>query len=702
MCRGRPPVSDRSAGAGGNGHGSAHGPTIRHDLPEPVRHVENVFIPMSDGCLIAARLWLPSDAEERPVPAILEYIPYRKRDFMRTRDEPIHRYFAAHGYAAVRVDVRGSGDSGGVLTDEYSPLEHDDALEVIDWLVAQPWCSGAVGMMGISWGGFNSLQVAARRPPALKAIVTLCSTDDRYADDAHYMGGCLLNENVQWGAILMTYNALPPDPEIVGDRWRDMWLERLDNAVAFPALWMQHPWRDDYWKHGSVCEDFGAIECPVYAIGGWADGYSNAIPRLLSGLQAPRKGLVGPWAHVFPHNGIPGPAIGFLQDALRWWDHWLKQVDTGIMDEPMYRVWMQESMPPLPQYDERPGRWVAEAQWPSQRIERRSLYLHPGWLRDQPSQRTRLSFSSPQTTGIAAGEWCAFGADGEMPLDQRPDEGRSLTFDSEPLGERLEILGAPVMDLELESDTDGGLIAVRLDDVMPDGASSLVTYGLLNLTHRDGHEHPAPLVPGQAYRVRLQLNDIAHAFPAGHRLRLAISTSYWPMAWPPARSNALTVYTGGSALELPVRPPRDADEMLAPFAEPEAAPGPTHKPLRALPFKRTVEMDLATNEMVYTLSSDGGEFGGHSLARLEDIDMDLGYTLTKLHRISESDPLRAKTELIQCVELRRDGWSIRIESHVSLRAGAEHLEFTADLKAWENGEPVRSLVWDEAIPRQLF
>ena len=286
---------------------------------------------MSDGCRIAARIWLPAGAEAAPAPAILEYIPYRKRDFMRARDEPIHRYFAQNGYAAVRVDLRGSGDSDGVLLDEYTQQELDDALEIIAWIAAQPWCSGAVGMMGISWGGFNALQVAALDPPALKAIITLCSTDDRYADDAHYMGGCLLNENLQWGAILMTYCAYPPDPHIVGERWRAMWRERLDHLVPFPALWLQHQWRDGFWKHGSVCEDYGAIKCAVYAIGGWADGYSNAVPRLMHGLSCPRKGLIGPWAHRFPHNGVPGPRdrlppgggalVGPLAEGHRHRDH---------------------------------------------------------------------------------------------------------------------------------------------------------------------------------------------------------------------------------------------------------------------------------------------------------------------------------------------------------------------------------------------
>jgi uncharacterized protein len=660
--------------------------------------IENVWITMSDGCRIAARIWLPAGAELEPVPAILEYIPYRKRDFMRARDEPIHRYFAQAGYAAVRVDLRGSGDSEGVLFDEYTQQELDDALEIIAWIAAQHWCSGAVGMMGISWGGFNALQVAALDPPALNAIITLCSTDDRYADDAHYMGGCLLNENLQWGATLLTFCAYPPDPEIVGERWRAMWRERIDHLTPFPALWLQHQWRDDFWQHGSVCEDYGAIKCAVYAIGGWADGYSNAVPRLMRGLSCPRKGLIGPWAHRFPHNGVPGPAIGFLQEAVRWWDHWLKGVETGIMDEPLLRVWMQESVDPQPYHEERPGRWVAERSWPPARVEKRRYYLNPGRLEPTAGRRVLLAFSSPQTTGLRAGEWCAFGAEGEMPLDQRSDDGRSLTFDTEPLPARTEILGAPVVELDLAVDEPSALLAVRLNDVQPDGTSTLVTYGLLNLTHRESHEQPEALEPGTFQRVRLALNDIAHAFPAGHRIRVALSTSYWPIAWPSPAAVIMTVRAGNSALYLPVRPPAPDDERLRPFEPPVAAAGMRRRTLRELPLKRTIEIDLATNETVYTFQS--GEFGA-ALARIEAIGMDLGSTFLKRHRISEYDPLSALTEVVHKTIMRRKNWSVRIESRVRLGATRDAFQFSAELETFEDEEPFGQRSWQLTIPRQL-
>ena len=339
----------------------------RTDLPRPVRTIPTEWIMLSDGTRLAATIWLPEDAGDDPVPAILEYLPYRRRDGTVLRDRQTHAWFRRPRLCRVRVDMRGSGDSDGLLLDEYLPQEQADAVEVIAWLAAQPWCSGTVGMMGISWGGFNSLQVASHRPPALKAIITVCSTDDRYADDCHFMGGCLLNNSIAWGSTMFAFGAQPPDPEVVGDRWRDMWLERLGNNAPMAASWIEHQHRDAYWKQGSICEDYSSITAAVYAVGGWADGYSNAIPRMLAGLPGPKKGLIGPWAHAYPNSAQPGPQIGFLQEALRWWDRWLKGLDNGIMEEPMLRAWMQDSVRPATTYPERPGRWVAEICMASER-----------------------------------------------------------------------------------------------------------------------------------------------------------------------------------------------------------------------------------------------------------------------------------------------------------------------------------------------
>ena len=678
----------------------------RSDFPHAVREIENVFIPLSDGCRLAARIWLPDNAETHPVPAILEYIPYRKRDFMRARDEPMHHYIAGHGYAAVRVDVRGSGDSDGILIDEYHPQEQADAVEVIAWLAAQPWCEGSVGMTGISWGGFNCLQVAALRPPALKAIISLCSTDDRYADDAHYMGGCLLNENQIWGTVLFGLNALPPDPEIVGPQWRDMWLERLRHNRPFPAVWLRHQRRDAYWKQGSVCEDFSRIACPVYAIGGWADGYSNAVGRLLGGLSGPRKGLIGPWAHAFPHNALPGPRIGYLQEALRWWDHWLKGIDTGIMAEPMLRAWMQDSAAPQPLHHERRGRWVAEMTWPSSRIATRNWYLDAAsTLRDTPGEAVWLDVQSPQTTGSTGGDWCGFGAEGEAPMDQRADDGRSLIFDSPPFTDDVEILGAPRVVLRLSASAPQALLAVRLNDVAPDGTSALVTYGVLNLSHRDSHEHPQPLEPGGAVDITVALNDIAHRFPAGHQLRLALSTSYWPLLWPSPTTVTLSVECSASRVELPLRTPHRHDTELAPFKSAEAAPASTvQSALTPHEFTRSYERDLTTHDTVYRLYSAGGDLEKGAVMHIDAIDMSLGHTVERKFSIGENDPLSARAEISERLMMRRGEWSIRVRVNTELTADTSAFRLRARLSAREgdSAEEVFSQEWDEYIPRDCL
>ena len=671
-----------------------------HRFPHAVRAIENCWIPLSDGCRLAARVWLPDDAETSPVPAILEYIPYRKRDFTRARDEPMHHYFAGYGYAAVRVDLRGSGDSGGLLRDEYLKQEHDDALEVISWIARQPWCSGTVGMMGKSWGGFNSLQVAARRPPELKAIITVCSTDDRYLDDVHYMGGCLLNENLTWGSVLMSYNAYPPDPVLVGERWRQMWRERLENAVFSPQVWLEHPHRDDYWKHGSVCEEYGAIECPVYAIGGWSDPYSNAIPRLLAGLKVPRKGLIGPWAHLYPHDGVPGPAIGFLQEALRWWDEFLKGADTGIMAEPMLRVWMQESVAPKPFHKHRPGRWVAEKQWPSPRIACQRLWLDEERLSKAVTGGSQIDFCSPQTTGLDAGEWCGFGVPGEASLDQRRDDGCSMTFDSAPLEDRVEILGRPVVTVEIASNQPVAFIAARLNDVAPSGASARVTYGLLNLTHRNGHDQPDALEPGKRYVVTLRMNDTAHAFPAGHKIRLAVSTCYWPIAWPAPQPVTLSLFTGKSFVDLPVRPPDPADSELRPFEPPERAAAETTE-LRPAALKRVIERDRSTGETVYTISSEG-DLESPKLVCIKAIELEIGHAMLKRFRIAEADPDKAQAEVIQKTWFRRSGWRTRVETRTRLSSNPDHFLLEAELAAYEDDEIFFSRAWSNRVKRKLL
>ena len=660
-------------------------------FPRRVEEIENHWITLADGCRLAARIWRPADAEDDPVPVILEYLPYRKRDGTAARDALTHPYFAGHGYACLRVDMRGCGESDGLLHDEYLLQEQDDALEVIAWAAAQPWCNGAVGMMGISWGGFNALQVAARRPPALKAIITLCSTDDRYADDIHYKGGALLCENLAWASTMLSYSSRPPDPALVGEAWREIWLRRLEHMPLLIETWLGHQHRDAYWKHGSVAEDFAAIEAAVFAVGGWADAYSNAVPRLLAGLSAPVKGLVGPWVHKYPHFAVPAPAIGFLQEALRWWDHWLKGIDTGIADDPALIAYMQDSAPPQPQYDERPGRWVAEPAWPSPTMERVTFFLGGGGLTDEAAPETALTLCSPQTTGVACGAFCAMWMGPELPPDQRPDDAGSLVFDSPVLEEVFEILGAPVIEVELAVDRPQAFIVARLCDVAPGGASSRVCYGVLNLSHRDGHEHPRALEPGKRYRVTLQLDDAAHAFAIGHRIRLALSTAYWPLIWPSPEAVTLTLFGGHGRLDLPRRPARDETPPV--FAEAEASPALGTTELRPPRRTRTIEQDVASGVQIMRVVNDFGE------SRIDEHGLTTGEIARETYSIAADDPLSARLETHWSETLERGGWRVRTETHTVMWADGESFHIRAELEAYENGERVYRKTWETSVSR---
>lgn len=668
---------------------------IRDDVPRRLREIENALIPLPDGGRLAARIWLPEDADSSPVPALIEYLPYRKRDGTAVRDEPNHRYLASHGYACLRVDLRGTGESTGLLRDEYLEQELEDADAAVAWIASQPWCTGAVGMFGNSWGGFNALMVAARRPPALRAIITSCSTDDRYADDMHYAGGCLLTDMLDWGAAFLTFLARPPDPALVGDGWRETWFERLDGLHNPVEDWLRHPWRDAFWRHGSVSEDYAAIRCPVFAVGGWLDGYSNAVPRLLAGLSVPRLGLVGPWAHAYPHLGVPGPAFDFLGESLRWWDHWLKGIDTGIMEEPMYRTWMPDGLPAAPFYETSAGRWVAERTWPSARIHIRRLWLTDGRLEAEPRDASAMRWASPQLTGTAGGEWCPFGTAGrgpEFPGDQRDDDERSLVFDAAPLDERLEILGAPIVHLPVAVDRPAALLAVRLCDVAPDGSSTRVTYGVLDVKHRSGHEAPEAITPGAQMTVDVRLNDVAYAFRPGHRLRLALSTTYWPMVWPSPEPVTLTVFEGGT-LELPVRPPSAEDADLVVPTPREAGRPAAVTPLQPGRWERTVELDAPDGLTTIGNLADSG------LTRLDAIAMTIGARAEDRYMIREGDPISARCVSHRTVRMERPGWQIRLEVGLAASSTVDSYRLVSDLEAFENDHSVFHRAWDTNVPR---
>ncbi|MBK7546928.1 MAG: CocE/NonD family hydrolase [Rhodoferax sp.] len=663
-------------------------------FPRKVKEFPNTFIKLPDGTQLAARIWMPADADKRPVPVILEYLPYRKRDGTIVRDALTHPYLAGHGYACVRVDMRGNGDSDGIMLDEYAEQELADAENVIAWLVKQPWSTGSVGMMGISWGGFNGLQVAARKPKGLKAIITLCSTDDRYSDDIHYKGGCLLGENLGWSATMFGYSSRPPDPALVGDRWRAMWLERLQNEPLLAIPWLEHPHRDAYWKHGSVCEDIGAIDAAVLAVGGWNDAYTNAVPRLVASVQSPVKGIIGPWAHKYPHFAVPEPRIGFLQEALRWWDHWLKGIDTGVARDPAHRTYIMDVGRPGASVAHIPGRWVSDNVWPADKHEIQRLHLNADGLSQTKGRAGKQLVSSPQHTGADSGEYCIIWLGPEFPGDQRRDDSGSLTFDTAPLTQDMDLVGGAVLHLKVSSDKPVAVAAVRLNAVWPDGAVSRLTYAVANLCHRDSHDKPQALEPGKLYTIQIKLDDVACKVSKGHKLRVSISTSYWPLIWPAPEPVTLTVHTGTSFIDVPVRKTQRGEKP------PVFAPAESAAPVELITVdkpwhKREVTMDQRTGETRMTILDD---FGRTTIAEHGLTTWSCG---RENYSILPHDPLSAKQECHWSIETSRGDWKVRTETYSSMTATKTHWHVKGRLEAYEGEKLILTRQWDQKVKRRL-
>lgn len=668
--------------------------TVRTTFPRDVERIDHVWIEMRDGTRLAGRIWRPRNAEQQPVPAVLEFLPYRKNDWTVVRDEIRHPYVAGHGYAAIRVDLRGSGDSEGVLADEYSEQELQDAEDVIAWLTQQRWCTGKVGMVGISWGGFNGLQVAARRPAGLAGVISACSTDDRYADDVHYLGGTVLaSDMLPWASTMLAWNARPPDPAVVGERWRDDWLQRLA-VTPWVEAWLGHQRRDDYWRHGSICEDYDAIECPVYMVGGWADPYRTAVLRFLENHRGPRKGLIGPWAHLFPEIGSPGPAIDFLAESVRFWDHCLKGADNGVLDGPMLTAYLNDTVEPAVSYDHRAGRWVQEESWPSPNVRTHELVLGDGTLGPRPSQPSAHVLRRDHRAGSEAGVYTAFGGEGDFAPDQRREDGLATCFDSEPLAEPLDALGTPHVTLTLTSDDPLGQVAVRLCELRTDGSSLLLTRGLLNLTHRDGHDDPRPLTPGEPTTVRIRLSSIGHRFEPGSRIRVAVTPTYWPWAWPTPRPTTLTLHADGSSLlALPVRG-ADAPELdEPPFDGAVLAPAPDVVALGGHPRGQRAHTDRAPGRHRI---EHFGELGGAK--RFPDgLVVDGGYR--DVFTIDEHDPRTAMVTCERSVDMRRGDWHARVETNSTMSGTEDTFLVTNNVEAFEHGVRIFARTWDVAIPR---
>ncbi len=664
------------------------------DFPYQVIEHPDMGITMADGCRLSARVWMPTAAEQEPMPVILEHLPYRKRDGTIVRDQFTHPWFAGHGYVCIRTDMRGNGESEGLMKDEYSQQELDDAVEVIEWAASQPWCNGHVGMMGISWGGFNALQVAAMQPKALKAIITVCSTTDRYADDIHYKGGCLLGENFGWAANMLAYSSRPPDPALIGDKWQSMWRHRLENLEFDLSTWLRHQHRDDYWKHGSVCEDYSKINAAVLSVGGWHDGYRNTISHLVKNINAPVKGVVGPWIHKYPHYAGPKPAIGFLQECKRWWDQYLKGTDTGVDQLPAYRAYLMDSVPPARWLDERPGRWIAEQHWPTAATNTMELHLRTGGILSTRANTVEATITSPYDCGANAGEYFPFTFSEELPDEQSHDNERSTCFTGEPLTEALDIVGSPTVTLKLASTASNAQIAVRLLDQRPDGSSALITYGVLNLTHADSHENPKAIVRNQPFDCQLTLDQIAYRIPQGHSLCIALSNAYWPTIWP-SPTLAILKLTQGTVV-IPVRAAsRNTTSNEINFEPPEGATHWPAKELRASSYERTQEKNPKTGLVTTSIACDFGEN--------EDQDHGLisGSWMKELWSIQADDPLSATVNIEWHHNGGREGamWSTHVTS--TMHSDSTTFFFEAELNVKLNDTPFITRKFKDAVPRDL-
>ncbi|HEV7611596.1 MAG TPA: CocE/NonD family hydrolase [Steroidobacteraceae bacterium] len=668
-------------------------------LPEkkPFRTVENEWIVLTDGTRLAARMWLPVSAEAAPVPVVWEYLPYRKRDFERERDTGWAEAFVPYGFAFVRVDIRGSGDSDGVLLGEYLQQEQDDAVEVIAWLARQPWSNGAVGMRGISWGGFSSLQAAAIAPPALKAILPQCASDNRYTDDAHYVGGALTLDNYDWGAEFKTVLVGPPDPAIVGARWREMWLERLKATPPILAEWLSHQRYDGFWQHGSVAVDYSRIKCPVYVVDGQIDSYRDFLPRLLEHLQVPRKGLMGPWGHKYPQLADAGPGLEWVTEEVRWWSQWLLGADTGIMDEPVLRAFIEDRTASEVWPADIPGRWVTESAWPSPHIAPRVLFLNPDGLADAPGAETARACRSQETIGLTKREWFPWNLNIDLPPDQSADDKRSLAFDSAPLTEDVEILGRPLAVIRVSSSERVAKLVVRINEVTPEGKSWSVSYGVLNLCHRDGHEAPTALEPGRRYDVEVPCYFTGHRFKKGSRIRVAITESIWPMLWPSPRPVTLQITTGASRLSLPVRPKNTESQRM---------------PITLLKDRIRTKIEANPGELKNnTITTAGPDADGRVMLhkRLRDPAetlADIGTTMSGgsdwYLSIKEGDPNSSKWKLEWFSRLTRGEWDTTLRSTMELTSTAEEFRIKESIHALEADKTVFERQWDHRIKRDLM
>ena len=667
----------------------------------PTPFSPHVPIPTRDGTVLSAAVhWPPGDKAKASWPALVEYHPYRKDDRSSARAAD-HEYFAKNGFVSVRLDVRGTGSSQGINTDEYMAVETQDGHDAVEWLASQPWSNGRVGMFGSSYGGFTCYQVAVLQPPSLKAIVPIYATDDRYTDDCHYKGGSLkaYYDTGTYGTMMVALNGLPPDPELYGDDWEGEWERRLAGNRPYMLQWLDHP-RDDsgYWRQGSLRGRYDRLQAATFIIGGWQAGYPNPPMRTFHNIGCPKKLLIGPWNHSRPDVAVPGPRIDYLNEMRRWFELHLKGEDDGIGAESPVTYFVQQHDPPDPARKETSGGWRSETSWPPELASVQTYHLatsdstgHNRLLSSPVKSPGRATLETDPTVGIQGGLWSG-GLPFGLPGDQRPDEARSLTFTSTPFVEPLIIAGNPSLVLTVSSSTPTALFVAKLSDVAPDGSSALICRGLLNGSRRDGHVSPEPMEPEKRYRLQIELDATAWQLASGHRLRLSISGSDFPNSWPSPERTVISIYSGGGS-----------DAVLSvPLVSGEGVAGPEFLPA---PFQGTSTTDAGDQEWSII---------DRPLENLVTLRIHRGATsqARKGVEFTGSDDLTLTTSRISPAETTATGRSIsrvkypgtEFESVATqvIRSDAFHFHWSVDLRVTQDGVERHRRKWQKSFPRDLM
>lgn len=597
----------------------------------------NLQIPMRDGTHLAARMYLPEAPEV--VPAVVSMMPYHKDGMYRSGYlDDAHQQFASQGYAALAVDLRGIGNSEGHASNAFAAGERLDGYDVIEWLASQPWCSGSVGMWGVSYGGITALSTASARPPSLKAIIPIHAATDMYHD---YLvsRGCrtAFSPDVHWGIRMAASNLLPPlhdDP-----RADELWHDRLNSYRPWILDWHEHTTYDDYWQQAVILPE--RIEAPTYIVGGWRDIFSDIGFRVYGRLSGPKRILVGPWKHVFPDLAAQAP-IGFVSEMCRWWDRWLREEPNGIDVEP-----------PIAHYLYGAEEWRHEQQWPPIDAQLTDFTTSDNGMLargsdDSEAGHAPIAYEYTPLVGFdtVAMHWLP-GPD--EPVYAPSDEQRSLCFDTEPLDATVDLIGTPIVRLNVVSSKPNPPLVARLFQRDADGHSQLITIGWFKEQGGDGDPLSAPVESGEPREIEFELRPISWRLLKGSILRLTISCADLSRIWP--ESHDFTIELHRSRLTLPLMLDGKSKEQAPEFSLPALSPS-------SIVFSRERQFDVTRDllEPIATLKTKTSQ------THLLDDDMSIEADLTGELRIDGQHPEQSTLTANAVYSLQRAEGSVQTEA----------------------------------------